>query len=164
MGNVLLIVDLPELVRQWDTLARLSSAKSIVKERKQSYHPDRRQRTVLIADDSLSIRQSVSQILSHAGYSVLEAHDGMEALEKLLEEPVDVVLLDIEMPNLNGYDLLNILQGRSEFAQLKIVMLTSRSSQKHLQRAFDLGASAYLIKPCPQDTLLEMLQNVLRAR
>jgi chemosensory pili system protein ChpA (sensor histidine kinase/response regulator) len=145
-------------------LARLSSAKSIAKERKQSYHPDRRQRTVLIADDSLSIRQSVSQILSHAGYSVLEAHDGMEALEKLLEEPPDVLLLDIEMPNLNGYDLLNILHGRSEFAQLKIVMLTSRSSQKHQRRAFDLGVSAYLIKPCPHDTLLETLQNVLRAR
>jgi len=70
-------------------------------------------------------------------------------------------LLDIEMPNLNGYDLLSIIRAHPELAQVKIVMLTSRSSEKHQSRAQDLGAHAYLTKPCPQDTLLETIQSLL---
>jgi DNA-binding response OmpR family regulator len=70
-------------------------------------------------------------------------------------------VLDIEMPNLNGYDLLSILHAYPELTRVKIVMLTSRSSEKHQARALELGAHAYLTKPCPQDTLLETIENVL---
>ena len=91
----------------------------------------------------------------------MEAHDGIEAIEILLAHPPDVLVLDIEMPNLNGYDLLSIIHVHPELAQVKIVMLTSRSSEKHQARAHDLGAHAYLTKPCPHDTLLETIRSLL---
>ncbi len=117
--------------------------------------------TVLIADDSVYIRQSVLQVLTHAGYDVLEARDGLEALERLLSSSIDVLLLDIEMPNLNGYELLNIIRANPQFARLKVIMLTSRSSEKHRHHAQELGSHAYLTKPCPQDVLLATIQSVL---
>ncbi len=120
-----------------------------------------RRRTVLIADDSVYIRQSVLQILSHGGYDAIEARDGVEALERLLSHSIDVLLLDIEMPNLNGYELLNILRANPQFAQLKVIMLTSRSSEKHQRHAQELGSHAYLTKPCPQDVLLTTISSVL---
>ena len=85
----------------------------------------------------------------------------MEALELLLNHPPHAAVLDMEMPNLNGYDLLTILRALPELAQVKIVMLTSRSSEKHQVRARELGAHAYLTKPCSQETLLETLQALL---
>jgi chemosensory pili system protein ChpA (sensor histidine kinase/response regulator) len=70
-------------------------------------------------------------------------------------------VLDLEMPNLNGYDLLSIMGGHAELAHVKIIMLTSRSSEKHKGRAFELGAHAYLTKPCAPETLLEALKSLL---
>ncbi|HLQ27644.1 MAG TPA: response regulator, partial [Ktedonobacteraceae bacterium] len=72
-----------------------------------------------------------------------------------------LLLLDIEMPNLNGHGVLNIIRVQQRFPELKIVMLTSRSSEKHKQRARALGAHSYLTKPCPQDLLLETIQSLL---
>ena len=92
---------------------------------------------------------------------MLEAEDGIQTLEQLSKEALDLLLLDIEMPNLNGYDVLNIIRAQQRFPGLKIVMLTSRSSEKHKQRARELGAHAYLTKPCPQDLLLETIQSLL---
>ncbi len=90
-----------------------------------------------------------------------EARDGLEALELLMESTPDVFLLDVEMPNLNGYDLLNIMRLYPELASVKVVMLTARSGEKHIQRARELGAHAYLTKPCPPEALLETIQNLL---
>jgi chemosensory pili system protein ChpA (sensor histidine kinase/response regulator) len=85
----------------------------------------------------------------------------MEALEQILEQSPDLLLLDIEMPNLNGFDLLSIIRANPLLSKLKIILLTSRSSEKHRQRALELGARNYLIKPCPQDVLLDTVQSVL---
>ncbi len=85
----------------------------------------------------------------------------MEALEKLLALHPAVLILDIEMPNLNGYDLLNILPAYPELVGIKILILTSRSSEKHRERARELGASAYLTKPCPQNVLENAIKSVL---
>ncbi len=203
-GNVLLVLDLPELVKQKNILRRISTSKTFQGERKQPQPGEQLVRTILIADDSVYMRQSLLQTLSRAGYHVKEARDGSEALEQVLEEPPDLLLLDIEMPKLNGYELLSIIRtlaGREilrfaqddrrsaeprqlandasastasqsgkllgvrsahgPYADLKIVMLTSRSLEKYRQRALELGAHAYLTKPCPQDVLLKTLQELL---
>jgi CheY-like chemotaxis protein/HPt (histidine-containing phosphotransfer) domain-containing protein len=175
-GNVLLVLDLPELVKQKNILRRISTSKTFQGERKQPQPGEQLVRTILIADDSVYMRQSLLQTLSRAGYHVKEARDGTEALEQVLEEPPDLLLLDIEMPKLNGYELLSIIRtlaGREGFERrsassahgpytdLKIVMLTSRSLEKYRQRALELGAHAYLTKPCPQDVLLKTLQELL---
>jgi CheY-like chemotaxis protein len=106
------------------------------------------------------MRQSITMTLNYEGYDVLEAIDGVQALEQLAKENPDVLLLDIEMPNLNGYDVLNIIRTRQEFSGLHIVVLTSRSSEKHKRRARDLGAHAYLTKPCPQELLLQTITSL----
>ena len=158
-GNVLLVLNLSELVMRMELAQHISTKEMAQSNRKA---PQQR-RTVLIADDSVYIRQSVLQILNHAGYEVMEACDGIEALEQLLTHHIDALLLDIEMPRLNGYDLLNVIRVNPLFARLKVVMLTSRSSEKHQRHAYALGAHGYLTKPCPQDTLLTTVESLLHA-
>jgi chemotaxis protein histidine kinase CheA/CheY-like chemotaxis protein len=157
VGHVLLLVDLPALLMSTDMVKQTPGLEELLREG----NPSQKRWTVLIADDSVYIRQSVLQVLTHAGYNVLEARDGVEALERLLSSSIDVMLLDIEMPNLNGYELLNIIRANPQFTQLKVIMLTSRSSEKHRYHAQELGSHAYLTKPCPQDTLLATIQSVL---
>jgi CheY-like chemotaxis protein len=152
--TVLLVLDLPQLLMRTELAQHIPNRQVAQSNR-------RTRRTILVADDSVYIRQSVSQILNHAGYEVIEAHDGIEALEQLLTHRIDALLLDIEMPRLNGYDLLNVIRTNPLFPHLKVVMLTSRSSEKHQRHAYELGAHGYLTKPCPQDTLLTTIQSVL---
>jgi chemosensory pili system protein ChpA (sensor histidine kinase/response regulator) len=80
----------------------------------------------------------------------------------MLDHAPDALLLDIEMPNLNGYDVLSMMRVHPELAQVKTIILTSRTSEKHQARALELGALAYLTKPCPQDVLLETIQSLLK--
>jgi len=156
-GKVLLVLNLPELVMHTEPTQHVSTSETAQSNGKAS----QQRRTILIADDSVYIRQSVLQILNHAGYEVMEARDGVEALEQLLTHRIDALLLDIEMPRLNGYDLLNIIRINPLFARLKVVMLTSRSSEKHQHHAYALGVHGYLTKPCPQDTLLTTIESLL---
>jgi chemosensory pili system protein ChpA (sensor histidine kinase/response regulator) len=165
LGNVLLILDVPELVKGWETRQSGPAAKALQVENAKKATSQRLNQRILVADDSVYIRQSLHWTLSHEGYTVAEARDGMLALEQLLENPPDLLLLDIEMPNLNGYDLLSIIRTfplSTELAKPKIVMLTSRSSPKHRRRSLELGAHAYLTKPCPQDVMLETIASLLQ--
>lgn len=165
-GNTLLVVNLPEMImlkgiRQYAEEISVEAG-TVSRHDIPSPQPTTPLRhTVLIADDSVYIRQSIITTLSHEGFDVKEAVDGLQTLEQLSKESPDLLLLDIEMPNLNGYDVLNIIRTHQEFAELKIIMLTSRSSEKHKRRARELGADAYLMKPCPQDLLLETIKSLL---
>lgn len=158
-GNVLLVLDLSELVKQEGVLPRASRWRMFQGERKQLQSAE--QAFILIADDSVYMRLSLLQTLSRAGYRVREVRDGMEALEQVLAEPPDLLLLDIEMPKLNGYEVLNIIRTYPDLQGLKVVMVTSRSLEKYQQRALELGAHAYLTKPCAEDVLLKTIQQVL---
>lgn len=160
-GRVLLMLDLPELVRHY-TLTEASRQAANSATPSSTIAMEQPEATkILIADDSVYLRQSLQQTLRHAHYTVLEARDGMEALEQLLENRPHAFLLDVEMPNLNGYDLLSIMQLYPELASVRIIMLTSRASEKHRQRARELGAHAYLTKPCDQETLLQTIREQL---
>ncbi len=165
-GNVQLVLNLPEMIRLKEIYQQ--AGKTIIEADTESDHEQSILQPgtalchkILIADDSMYIRQSINMTLSHAGYAVLEAVDGLQALDQLSKESPDLLLLDIEMPNLNGYDVLNIVRSHQEFSALKIVMLTSRSSEKHKRRVRELGAHEYLIKPCPQDVLLKTIKSLL---
>jgi chemosensory pili system protein ChpA (sensor histidine kinase/response regulator) len=160
-GRALLMADLPELVRHYTQLQYNANNRNPVKT--EAIPPIRRTPPkILLADDSVILRNTLVHMLKHANYVVLEARDGLEALEQLVQHVPDVFLLDVEMPNLNGYDLLGIMHLYPSLAGVKIIMLTSRSSEKHIQHAMDLGAHAYLTKPCSQGTLVETIQKLLQ--
>ncbi|MDQ2887242.1 MAG: response regulator [Chloroflexota bacterium] len=155
-GRVLLLADLPELIRHYIQIQQVASRK-----RSARLNTGQAAVKILLADDSVYLRQVLAQMLKHANYAVMEARDGLEALEQLIQHTPDVFLLDVEMPNLNGYDLLGIMRLYPLLAAVKIIMLTSRSSERHMQHALDLGAHAYLTKPCSQEMLLETIQRLL---
>ncbi len=159
MRNVMLVVDIPELVRHY-ALPRPEVRAKIMADKPET-SVEQEPLAVLIADDSVYIRHSVRQTLSRAGYRVIEAEDGMKALELLVDEPPDALLLDMEMPNLNGYDVLSMMRIHPELANVKVVMLTSHTAEKHQAHARKLGAHVYLTKPCPDDILLSTLHTLL---
>jgi chemosensory pili system protein ChpA (sensor histidine kinase/response regulator) len=164
-GNVLLVLNLPEMIQLKEIYQQVG--KTTIEADTESDHEYSILQSgpgachkILIADDSIYIRQSLNMTLSHEGYAVIEAADGLQALDQLSKESPDLLILDIEMPNLNGYDVLNIIRSHQEYSSLKIIMLTSRSSEKHKRRASELGANAYLTKPCPHDELLKTIKSL----
>jgi len=117
-------------------------------------------RMALVVDDSLSVRRVLTPTLERDGWQVLGAKDGVEALEILSWARPQVAILDIEMPRMDGYELLAMIRGGTEHRDLPIAMLTSRAGEKHSRKALDLGASAYLIKPFEESELLRTLREL----
>ncbi len=119
-------------------------------------------KTVLIVDDSLTTRQSLYLTLEKFGYQVIQAGDGREAIDQLSRsKEIQVVLCDVEMPNMNGFEFLTACRKDSRFVNLPIVMLTSRSGAKHRGVAQMLGASGYLTKPYLEQELIKTIQDLL---
>ncbi|MEM8805237.1 MAG: hybrid sensor histidine kinase/response regulator [Cyanobacteria bacterium P01_G01_bin.38] len=118
--------------------------------------------SVLVVDDSINARRFLVKTLERDGYRVEQAKDGQEAVEKLIQGlPVQAVLCDIEMPRLDGYGFLAEVKPNPKFKALPVIMLTSRSSDKHRQLALNLGASAYFTKPYQDHELLEALDQLI---
>ena len=116
--------------------------------------------TVLIIEDSIVQRRSMVETLETAGYPVLQAGDGKSAIALLRQHPeVGVILCDIEMPQMNGFEFLGYCRQTEQLSQIPIIMLTSRSGDKHRHLALALGAKDYLTKPCSDRVLLETLAN-----
>jgi two-component system, chemotaxis family, sensor histidine kinase and response regulator PixL len=119
--------------------------------------------TVLLVDDSVTIRQTLTKLLQQAGYRVLQAADGLEALEQLqhqTEAPLGVIC-DIEMPRMNGFEFLSRCRQDPNLSKLPILILTSRTSPKHRQISLALGASAYITKPYSDRELLAHVADLL---
>ena len=116
---------------------------------------------VLVVDDSPSVRRVVGNMLKQHGWEVQMARDGVEALEMISRETPAAVLLDVEMPRMDGYELIATVRAQEQYRTLPLVMLTSRAAAKHQQRAMQLGASAYLIKPYQDDELLNTLNSLV---
>jgi chemosensory pili system protein ChpA (sensor histidine kinase/response regulator) len=112
---------------------------------------------VLVVDDSLTVRRVTQRLLTREGYRVVTAKDGLDALEKLAEETPLVVLSDIEMPRMDGFDLARNLRADARWSALPIIMITSRIAQKHREHAQQLGVNHYLGKPYSEDDLLGLV-------
>ena len=121
------------------------------------------QPTVLIVDDSITVRELLSMTFNKAGYRVEQARDGQEAWEKLRSGlPCDIVFCDIEMPRMDGLQLLSQMQKDPHLHDLPIAMLTSRGADKHRQMAVQMGASGYFTKPYLEEALLEAASRMLK--
>jgi chemosensory pili system protein ChpA (sensor histidine kinase/response regulator) len=119
---------------------------------------------VLVVDDSLTVRRVTQRLLTREGYRVTLAKDGLDALDKLGEELPAVVLSDIEMPRMDGFDLVRNMRSDSRLADLPVIMITSRIAQKHRDYAAELGVNHYLGKPYSEEELLALVgQYVLEA-
>ncbi len=117
---------------------------------------------LLVIDDSINLRHTLTATLRDAGYEVVQARDGQEAISQLQDHPeISLALCDIEMPHMNGFEFLTYCRQGGELAQLPIVMLTSHSSQKYRQIAKELGCTGYLTKPLSQPELLSTLEGLL---
>jgi chemotaxis protein histidine kinase CheA/CheY-like chemotaxis protein len=123
-------------------------------------------RTILIAEDSVATRRAIERILSQAGYAVIACRDGQEALDELRQRQgaVDMILTDIEMPRLTGFELLQAVRTHSQWYVLPVALLTSRTGDRHRQRALTLGASSYLSKPVDPSVLLNEIEQILNAK
>ncbi|MEQ8976246.1 MAG: hybrid sensor histidine kinase/response regulator, partial [Coleofasciculus sp. C1-SOL-03] len=118
---------------------------------------------VLIVDDSITVRELLSMTFSKAGYRVEQSRDGQEAWDKLRSGlPCDIIFCDIEMPRMDGLELLSRLQKDENLSQLPIAMLTSRGAKRHRQMAAQLGASGYFTKPYLEDVLLDAAQRMIQ--
>lgn len=158
-GRVVLILNPPELVnaptlqqaRQWTPSNHTPSTT-----------PKAKVLDVLVVDDSVSVRKVVANMVKHAGWQPQMARDGLEALEAIQSAiaPPDIILLDIEMPRMNGFELTATLRANEAYKDIPIVMLTSRASAKHRAKAFDLGVNDYLVKPYREEDLLMAVRRV----
>jgi len=116
---------------------------------------------VMIVDDSLTVRKITSRTLTRAGFDVVTARDGIDALELIVDRTPDVILLDIEMPRMDGFEFTKTLKGDPKHAHVPIIMITSRTAEKHRNRAKELGVDLYLGKPYQEDELLRHLREML---
>ena len=119
--------------------------------------------SILVIDDSITVRNTLAQSLQKAGYLVIQAKEGGEALQKLEQEPVTMILCDLEMPGMNGFEFLRARQQIPHVASIPTIILTSRTGDKHRRLAQDLGATSYLTKPYLISQLLEAINNVIGA-
>ncbi|WP_229260991.1 hybrid sensor histidine kinase/response regulator [Duganella levis] len=118
-------------------------------------------RSIMVVDDSLTVRRVTQRLLEREGYRVLLAKDGVDALEQLQESTPDLMLVDIEMPRMDGFDLTRNVRGDERTKAIPIIMITSRSADKHRNVALELGVNAYFGKPYQEAVLLEAIDGLL---
>lgn len=118
--------------------------------------------TILVVDDSSALRRTLALTLQKAGYRVVEARDGLEALNQLETTSVNLVICDVEMPNMNGFEFLSQRRRDSRHANIPVFMLTSRSNEKHRSLALQLGATSYFSKPYIESELLSAIRAIIQ--
>ena len=118
---------------------------------------------IMVVDDSLTVRKITSRLLEREGYQVITAKDGLEALEQLRETLPAVMLVDIEMPRMDGFDLTRNVRGDPRTRDIPIVIISSRTADKHRSQAASLGVNAFLGKPFQEAELLEQIDEVRAA-
>jgi chemosensory pili system protein ChpA (sensor histidine kinase/response regulator) len=118
--------------------------------------------TIMIVDDSLTVRKITGRLLAREGYNVLTAKDGVDAMEQLQDAVPDVMLVDIEMPRMDGFDLTRNVRADSRLKRIPIVMITSRTAEKHRNYAREIGVNVYLGKPYQEEELLAHIASFVQ--
>ncbi len=156
-GTVVPFIDIPELLRQ---------PVRILGTDKGSGHaiPVHKPFSVLIVDDSLSVRKSLSQLIGDAGYQATTAKDGFEAIEVIRSAKPDVLITDLEMPNMNGLELAAHVRAEAQTKSLPIIMVTSRYTDKHREQAKSAGVDVFMTKPYSETELLSHVRTASAVR
>ncbi|ANF82326.1 hybrid sensor histidine kinase/response regulator [Acinetobacter sp. NCu2D-2] len=155
-GQVCLILDGQNVARQIQATQRIKHT---------TEHRDIRtsstRRLVMIVDDSVTVRKVTSRLLERQGYDIVTAKDGVDAMEQLENVRPDLMLLDIEMPRMDGFEVTNLVRRHDIHRDLPIIMITSRTGEKHRERAFSLGVTHYMGKPFQEAELLANIQDLI---
>ena len=159
-GEIVLIINPVQLAQRADVQAFDPHAEQRVAPTAHKAAHDNRP-LVMIVDDSLTVRKITSRLLAREGFDVLTAKDGVDALQVLGAHTPDVILLDIEMPRMDGFEFTKTIKGDAKNAHIPIIMITSRTAEKHRNRAAELGVDLYLGKPYQEDELLRHLRDML---
>ena len=154
-GRIVIILDISALVRA-DWRARTVP---VAPREKADARP-----TALVVDDSITVRRVTQRLLERNGLRVLTARDGLDAIAVLAEHLPDIILLDIEMPRMDGYEVAAQVRNDPRTRDIPIIMITSRVGEKHRARAIELGVSDYLGKPYQEAQLLEAIEPLIEQR
>nr|WP_281781115.1 Hpt domain-containing protein [Lysobacter auxotrophicus] len=154
-GRVVVILDVAPLVRRQALLPRDHVVAPVAPVE------TRRVPLVMVVDDSVTMRKVTGRVLERHNFEVLTAKDGVDALERMVERVPDLMLLDIEMPRMDGYELATAMKGDARLRGVPIVMITSRTGDKHRQRAFEIGVERYLGKPYQEPELMRNVYDLL---
>ncbi len=157
-GNVVVILDLPAMIRsdilsERQRLASLENAKEASRKAVQVT-------TVMVVDDSVTVRKVTSRLLERNGMEVVTAKDGLDAVAQLQDHRPDVILLDIEMPRMDGFEVASFVRHDEALKDTPICMITSRTGEKHRERALSIGVNEYLGKPFQETELLETIKRL----
>jgi len=118
--------------------------------------------TVMVVDDSLTVRKSAERDITALGINAVLANNGIDAQEKLqLEGKPDMILLDIEMPRMDGFELLEWVKSEDEFKDIPVIMISSRATEKYINKATELGSSGFLGKPYLLESLVQAFNSYL---
>jgi chemosensory pili system protein ChpA (sensor histidine kinase/response regulator) len=156
-GNVVVILDLPAMIRS-DIISERQRLADLEKAREADQWQERVTR-VMVVDDSVTVRKVTSRLLERNGMEVFTAKDGLDAVAQLQDNRPDVILLDIEMPRMDGFEVASFVRHDEALKDTPICMITSRTGEKHRERALAIGVNEYLGKPF-QET--ELLDTILR--
>jgi chemosensory pili system protein ChpA (sensor histidine kinase/response regulator) len=154
-GDVTLMLDMPALV-EMDVIFQQGNYVEKVAVEEQAP-------TIMVVDDSITFRKVATKLLLREGYQVVEARDGVEAVEKLVDTQPDAFLLDVEMPRMDGFDLANHIRNTEGISERPIVMVTSRTGDKHKNHAKEIGVNDYFGKPFNNKELVESINNLVEA-
>ncbi|MBS0557908.1 MAG: Hpt domain-containing protein [Proteobacteria bacterium] len=167
-GSVVMILDLAPLVRRHAALRqRAEAGEMAMPAAPVAVEPVLEQRAhplIMVVDDSITMRKVTTRVLERNDMEVVTAKDGLDAVEKLQDKVPDVMLLDVEMPRMDGYELATYMKNDPRLKQVPIIMITSRTGEKHRQRAFEIGVERYLGKPYQEADLLRNVQESLSAK
>ena len=154
-GRVVVILDVAPLVRRQLLLPRDHVPEPVV------VVEHRRVPLVMVVDDSVTMRKVTGRVLERHNFEVLTAKDGLDALERMVDVVPDLMLLDIEMPRMDGYELATAMKSDARLRGVPIIMITSRTGDKHRQRALDIGVERYLGKPYQEPELVRNVYELL---
>ena len=154
-GSVVVILDLPALIRD-ESAGVLDVLDAETVQEKDSETP-----LVMVVDDSVTVRKVTTRLLERNGIDVVTAKDGVDAIAQLQDTKPDVMLLDIEMPRMDGFEVATLVRHDERLKDVPIVMITSRTGQKHRDRAMSIGVNAYMGKPFQEQELLQQIEEML---
>jgi len=157
-GNVVVILDLPAMIRS-DILSERQRLANLEKARETSRYEEKIT-TVMVVDDSVTVRKVTSRLLERNGMEVITAKDGLDAVAQLQDHRPDIILLDIEMPRMDGFEVASFVRHDDNLKETPICMITSRTGEKHRERALSIGVNEYLGKPFQEAELLDTIKRL----